>query len=221
MSKAVCISQYQLDYIQCKPSRLRKCEEQDKKCMDQSDHCCNGNCSTVSLVHVETSFPPGYDGLTHSGGQTYSNSGQSRLAGNELSPADGQVAEIRRTLQRLEMRLEGRYNRQSHDASIAGEWKAVATVMDRFFFYFYICLIVTSVIVFFPRPWTNRIFRLLIHQDYKWQREDLRIDTANHINITKHRLNMKGDQIDKKISHYTADPNSVVNELSSCLRYQR
>ncbi len=152
LSKIVCIPQYQLDYIQCKPSRIRKCEEQDKKCMDPSEHCCNGNCSTVGLVHVDTSFPPGYDGLSHSVGTSFTSSGQSRLGGTEQSPADGQVAEIRRTLQRLEMRLEARHNRKTQDASIAGEWKAVATVMDRFFFYFYICLIVTSVIVFFPRP---------------------------------------------------------------------
>ena len=62
------------------------------------------------------------------------------------------MAEIRRTMQRIEMRLDERYNLQAHEASVSGEWKAVGTVLDRFFFIVYIILIGATIVIFFPRP---------------------------------------------------------------------
>ncbi len=68
------------------------------------------------------------------------------------STVELQVAEIRRTMQRIEMRLDEKYHKLAHEASISGEWKAVGTVLDRFFFVIYIILIGASIVVFFPRP---------------------------------------------------------------------
>ncbi len=143
MAKLVCISQPQLDYMRRK-FRDDPFSEGDKKCPDKSDHCCNGVCSTMSLVNTEQSA-------------FYENSNAPFTPGppqgvSEQTTVELQVAEIRRTMQRIELRLEERQSRQARDASISGEWKAVGTVLDRFFFVIYIVLIIASIFIFFPRP---------------------------------------------------------------------
>ena len=137
----VCIPQYQLDYLQRK-CRYDQINERDRKCSDKSDHCCNGVCSTMSLVHTD---PPLYESMNM-------NCHSSSQAIGDHSTVELQVAEIRRTMQRIEMRLDERYNLQAHEASVSGEWKAVGTVLDRFFFIVYIILIGASIVIFFPRP---------------------------------------------------------------------
>ena len=137
----VCIPQFQLDYLQRK-CRFDRINERDRKCSDKSDHCCNGVCSTMSLVNTD---PPLYESMN----MNYHASSQ---ATGDHSTVEFQVAEIRRTMQRIEMRLDERYNLQAHEASVSGEWKAIGTVLDRFFFIVYIILIGASIVIFFPRP---------------------------------------------------------------------
>lgn len=97
----------------------------------------------MSLVHTDL---PGYDSMN------MNSAASSPHSIGDHSTVELQVAEIRRTMQRIEMRLDERYNQQAYEASVSGEWKAVATVLDRFFFIVYIVLIGASIVIFFPRP---------------------------------------------------------------------
>ena len=96
----------------------------------------------MSLVQTD---PPLYDSMNM-------NCHASAHAIGDHSTVELQVAEIRRTMQRIETRLDERYNQQAEEASVSGEWKAVGTVLDRFFFIIYIILIGASIVIFFPRP---------------------------------------------------------------------
>ncbi len=142
MAKLVCIPQPQLDYIQQK-FWSGQSHDKESKCSDKSDHCCNGVCSSMSLVHSEPTTYYDHTNVSHA-----------HVTSQALdhSTVELQVAEIRRTMQRIEMRLDEKYHKLAHEASISGEWKAVGTVLDRFFFVIYIILIGASIVVFFPRP---------------------------------------------------------------------
>ena len=63
-----------------------------------------------------------------------------------------QVTEIRKSLQRLEMRMEENDKVRKEQYLTALEWRSIASVLDRLFFIIYILLIGLSLAVFFPRP---------------------------------------------------------------------
>lgn len=63
-----------------------------------------------------------------------------------------QVRDIRKTIQRMEMKYEEKRNQERESAYILKEWKAIALVLDRLFFVLYTLTIVCSLIFMFPRP---------------------------------------------------------------------
>lgn len=63
-----------------------------------------------------------------------------------------QVADIRKSIQRIETKIEDKAQIEREKRFIMAEWKACALVLDRLFFLLYLLLIVVSLAVLFPRP---------------------------------------------------------------------
>ena len=69
-----------------------------------------------------------------------------------ISGLEIQMAELRKAVQRMEMKMEERRSRQHSEYVTALEWRSIASVLDRLFFVVYVVLITISLVVFFPKP---------------------------------------------------------------------
>ena len=63
-----------------------------------------------------------------------------------------QLTNIRRSVQRIELRVLQQYRAESSKNRTLIKWRTVANAMDRLFFTFYLILIVSSLIMIFPKP---------------------------------------------------------------------
>ena len=63
-----------------------------------------------------------------------------------------EVAAVRASLHEVTSTLKARLRREERKYQIAVEWKCVALVLDRTFFYLYLAAIIVSLVVLFPRP---------------------------------------------------------------------
>ena len=67
-----------------------------------------------------------------------------------------EVAAMKSSLQEMATSLNRRFILEEGKRQIALEWKCLALVMDRTFFYMYLIAIIVSLVVLFPRPnYTN------------------------------------------------------------------
>ena len=64
---------------------------------------------------------------------------------------EGQVAEMRRVVQRIELKMDEDFRRKWAARQVSGEWRYIALILDRLFFCVYLGLIVVSLCVLFPR----------------------------------------------------------------------
>ncbi len=64
-----------------------------------------------------------------------------------------EVSRTRHALERMEKQLSQRFqHRQVSGGDALWEWRCVAEVIDRLFFWIYCAVIVLSLVLFFPRP---------------------------------------------------------------------
>ena len=63
-----------------------------------------------------------------------------------------QFRDIRKIMQRIEMKFEEEKSQKREGAFIMREWKAIALVLDRLFFLLYAMTIMCSLLFMFPRP---------------------------------------------------------------------
>ena len=65
---------------------------------------------------------------------------------------DQQVGEIKSILQKVEFNMEQTHGRESARNEIKYQWHRIGLILDRFFFFFYIGLIIISLSMLFPKP---------------------------------------------------------------------
>ena len=75
---------------------------------------------------------------------------------NSLAGMDNHLREVRKVVQRLEMKMEEEKLQKTECGEVLREWKYIGLVLDRFFFVVYLILIIGSLSLLFPRKvWTH------------------------------------------------------------------
>ena len=145
----MCITGEDIDELRRRGVKCRKCKVM--KFGAKYEKCaCNGTTSVTSeLIHVDTNDEqhklapnrtPIYESVSQHG-NSYN-----------FGALEQQVNEIKKGMQRMEMKLEEKYKVAREEQLNVREWKAVAMVLDRVFFIIYVVLIGLSLVVLFPRP---------------------------------------------------------------------
>ena len=154
MARIMCITGEDIDELRRRVKRCRKCLME--KARDKSDSCtCNAtnNSVTNDLMHVENGGNEEQTKLNSSTRSTiYDTISQPQGSPYQLGNLEHQFSEVKKVIQRMEMKLEQKVVLSREEALNVREWKACAMVLDRFFFILYVFLIAMSLIVLFPRP---------------------------------------------------------------------
>ena len=66
--------------------------------------------------------------------------------------ANTEMGDVRRILHRIESTIEDQTYSRKKETILAREWRTIGQCFDRLFFILYACMIVTSLLVCFPKP---------------------------------------------------------------------
>ncbi len=117
----------------------------------KSNSCCE---RMTSLGRLLCCYKPNKSNDEESCNEKLANHNTDCVSREPVTPMglENHMSEIRKSIQRMEMKMEEKQLLQNKEFIISLEWKCIASVLDRCFFVLYVILIVVSLFCFFPRP---------------------------------------------------------------------